>query len=91
LVLPDTLLGPEATGPRAHPEWGGCRLSTVGLGVLVVALLWWWGVVFDSWIVVASIKTHSIRVVCVGCNANFSDTRMQFCLSLFVGGGGVCG
>jgi hypothetical protein len=25
------------------------------LGVLVVALLWWWGVVFDLWIVVASI------------------------------------
>jgi hypothetical protein len=24
-------------------------------GVLVVALLWWWGVVFDLWIVVASI------------------------------------
>ena len=25
------------------------------LGVLVAALLWWWGVVFDLWIVVASI------------------------------------
>lgn len=28
------------------PVWGGRR---------VVALLWWWGVVFDLWIVVASI------------------------------------
>lgn len=27
-----------------------------GLGVLVVAPLWWWGVVFDLWIVVASIE-----------------------------------
>ncbi len=25
-------------------------------GVVVVALLWWWGVVFDLWIVVASIS-----------------------------------
>ena len=25
------------------------------IGILVVALLWWWGVVFDLWIVVASI------------------------------------
>jgi hypothetical protein len=25
------------------------------VGVSVVALLWWWGVVFDLWIVVASI------------------------------------
>ena len=35
-----------------------------GLGVLVVAPLWWWGVVFDLWIVVASIE----MVACVkGC------------------------
>ena len=27
------------------------------LGLVVVALLWWWGVVFDLWIVVASIET----------------------------------
>lgn len=44
--LPDTLLGPETTGPRSRP---------VGGGGCVVALLWWWGVVFDLWIVVASI------------------------------------
>ena len=35
-----------------HPE-GGVR--SLGGGVVVVALLWWWGVVFDLWIVVASI------------------------------------
>jgi hypothetical protein len=40
-VLPDTLLGPEITP---------------GLFVGVVAPSWWWGVVFDLWIVVASIK-----------------------------------
>lgn len=27
----------------------------VGFGGFVAALLWWWGVVFDLWIVVASI------------------------------------
>lgn len=44
--LPDTLLGFEATGPQSCPVGGrGC----------VVAPLWWWGVVFDLWIVVASI------------------------------------
>ena len=31
------------------------RLMPVGVGGLVVALSWWWGVVFDLWIVVASI------------------------------------
>jgi hypothetical protein len=55
----DTLLGFETTSPRVHPGEGGCRLLGPGvvpvLGVLVVALLWWWGVVFDLWIVVASI------------------------------------
>jgi hypothetical protein len=45
-VLPDTLLGPEATS----------------LGV--VAPSWWWGVVFDLWIVVASI--NGMRCPCVG-------------------------
>jgi hypothetical protein len=30
---------------------GGARFS----GVVVVAPSWWWGVVFDLWIVVASI------------------------------------
>ena len=41
----NTLLGCEATGPRSR-TWFGER---------VVALSWWWGVVFDLWIVVASI------------------------------------
>ena len=57
--LPDTLLGFETTSPRSHLVGGGCRPwgSRVagGSGVFVVALLWWWGVVFDLWIVVASI------------------------------------
>jgi hypothetical protein len=41
----DTLLGFETTSPlfQGFP-WRR-----------VVALLWWWGVVFDLWIVVASI------------------------------------
>jgi hypothetical protein len=48
---PDTLLGFETTGPLSlRPEWG-----KPGIG-RVVALLWWWGVVFDLWIVVASIS-----------------------------------
>jgi len=48
--LPDTLLGFETTGPLSlRPECG-----KPGIG-LVVASLWWWGVVFDLWIVVASI------------------------------------
>jgi hypothetical protein len=34
---------------------GLCLRRISGVGVLVVALLWWWGVVFDLWIVVASI------------------------------------
>ena len=64
--LPDTLLGPEATGLRAHPGVGWvpasdgsvveCFPAAGVLGVLVAALLWWWGVVFDLWIVVASIS-----------------------------------
>lgn len=49
--MPDTLLGFETTGPATR--WG--RPSPVGVVERVVALLWWWGVVFDSWIVVASI------------------------------------
>ena len=61
LKLPDTLLGFETTGPcplrGVAPRWG-CRR--------VVASLWWWGVVFDLWIVVASIwhariGCHSVR------------------------------
>ena len=31
--------------------------------VAVVALLWWWGVVFDLWIVVASISTMRVRML----------------------------
>jgi len=58
--ITDTLLGFETTSPRrCGPVCRGCG---AGLGpgvfwggVLVVALLWWWGVVFDLWIVVASI------------------------------------
>ena len=47
MKLPDTLLGFETTGLLSlAPVWGGW---------CVVALLWWWGVVFDLWIVVASI------------------------------------
>ena len=46
----DTLLGFETTGPcpfRGVAFRWECRR--------VVASLWWWGVVFDLWIVVASI------------------------------------
>lgn len=35
--------------------WGLSAFDPLGLVVFVVALLWWWGVVFDLWIVVASI------------------------------------
>ena len=45
--LPDTLLGFETTSPFS---WG-LRL----LGGVLSPRLWWWGVVFDLWIVVASI------------------------------------
>ena len=51
MELPDTLLGFETTGPLSlRPECGKPEI-----GDLVVAPLWWWGVVFDLWIVVASI------------------------------------
>ena len=53
--LSDTLLGFETTGPRAGARWSAGAGSHRWVGVLVVALLWWWGVVFDLWIVVASI------------------------------------
>ena len=68
----DTLLGFETTGPLSlRPECGipevGCCSPLLGggprpgygLGLVVVALLWWWGVVFDLWIVVASIS-HTV-------------------------------
>ena len=48
LILPSTLLGPETTGPWFPGPcvgWEACCCPA-----------WWWGVVFDSWIVVASIK-----------------------------------
>jgi hypothetical protein len=49
--LPDTLLGFEATGPLSLcPEWG-----KPGIGLGCRFTYWWWGVVFDLWIVVASI------------------------------------
>lgn len=60
----NTLLGFETTSPRrffalcfGEP---GAVIASSGVapgmsGVVVVALLWWWGVVFDLWIVVASI------------------------------------
>ena len=57
----NTLLGFETTGPAMPRVLRGRGASAVkdprlGVGsVFVVALLWWWGVVFDLWIVVASI------------------------------------
>ena len=56
----------QARGSAALVAGAGSWLPGVcgGLGVLVVAPLWWWGVVFDLWIVVASIE----MVACVkGC------------------------
>jgi hypothetical protein len=54
--LPGTLLGPEATGPRAHPgmgwvpaschvvaRWGGGVVGGSGCRPA-----WWWGVVFGE-------------------------------------------
>ena len=58
LVLPDTLLGPETTGPAAPAPLWGWEVPASRWGVVVVAPSWWWGVVFDLWIVVASIKPH---------------------------------
>lgn len=53
---PDTLLGFEATGPLSlRPDRGKPGIVLLGEGVVVVAPRWWWGVVFDLWIVVASI------------------------------------
>jgi hypothetical protein len=50
-ISSDTLLGFETTGPCPGLS-GWLRVGGVGA---VVASLWWWGVVFDLWIVVASI------------------------------------
>jgi hypothetical protein len=67
--LPDTLLGFETTGPSPlRPVVGGTGGDTALLGVgLVVALLWWWGVVFDLWIVVASIEHARVPCLFWGC------------------------
>src|ERR1700712_3811311 len=64
--LPSTLLGFETTGP-----WfpGPC----VGWEACCCPRFWWWGVVFDSWIVVASI--------------NSQQSRAFWRLSPFLGGG----
>ena len=59
MELPDTLLGFETTGPLSlRPECGKPEMVVIPRkgGWRVVALLWWWGVVFDLWIVVASIE-----------------------------------
>ena len=47
--ITSTLLGFETTGPLVPGRWVGRR---------VVAPLWGWGVVFDLWIVVASINSR---------------------------------
>ena len=62
--LPNTLLGFETTGPRhVHrppgPLWGWVvvwGVGSIGFGWSGCCPAWWWGVVFDSWIVVASIS-----------------------------------
>lgn len=53
---PDTLLGPETTGPLL-PSFVGWEtpLRWGWWGLLLPHRFWWWGVVFDLWIVVASI------------------------------------
>ena len=55
---PDTLLGFETTSPRCLLVGVGAgRRSLVGGGrFLLLPCFWWWGVVFDLWIVVASIS-----------------------------------
>lgn len=57
------------------------------VGGLVVALLWWWGVVFDLWIVVASIEDAQLLL--------WVFYVMQIFLILACGllfrGWGVCG
>ena len=61
MKLPDTLLGFETTSP--WPLWFEGWPRRVRVGSDVVALLWWWGVMFDLWIVVASIEDVA-HVVC---------------------------
>ena len=53
-------------------------------GWVVVALLWWWGVVFDSWIVVASISQMGSLLGGLVCGCNFSKnwfTQKMFVVS----------
>ena len=50
----------QARSPLCPVGWGTGGVLTLGggarfAGVVVVAPSWWWGVVFDLWIVVASI------------------------------------
>jgi hypothetical protein len=54
----NTLLGFETTGPRLEcMPVGVCGgVGPIGFGWCCCCPAWWWGVVFDSWIVVASIK-----------------------------------
>ena len=57
----DTLLGFETTGPAVHLRWwvlpavSPGSVGFCGERCLLLLHLWWWGVVFDLWIVVASI------------------------------------
>ena len=73
--LPDTLLGFETTGPLSlRPECGKPEMVIPrGWGALpgrecgcCCPDLWWWGVVFDLWIVVASIERARVRAF-LGC------------------------
>ena len=57
---PNTLLGFETTSPFS---WG-LRL----LGGVLSPRLWWWGVVFDLWIVVASIERSGLVSRSLMCN-----------------------
>ena len=88
-MLPDTLLGPEATGPAAPtPAGGKCRPP--GWGVVVVAPSWWWGVVFDLWIVVANIRCGAF--VCrVCCGVIFSHFYGFLCCKCLRAHGGCLG
>ena len=56
--LLNTLLGFETTSPRlvCSPVGVGRGVGPIGFGWCCCCPAWWWGVVFDSWIVVASIK-----------------------------------
>ena len=55
-----------------------CSLATACGGRRVVALLWWWGVVFDLWIVVASIEMVACVKVCLPCGGGFLCAGCHF-------------